>query len=412
MPGLNHIVFHFKKYGFAHRTLYLFATVLLFLALFDGVISYVTPLAIIQGGFSKTAMGIIYASSSVFGAIFDLALSRVLTNVKFRATFLLMFAVAFILPFLLWQAKGIPLFMIAMAFWGLYYDLSNFGTFDFVGRKMKPEEHISSFGVIEVFKSLGYLIAPVIAGILVVELVDVRAFAASWMFLVISLIFFGILLIILKRERSQYLTEAKLRPVNFIRKIAIWRKVGRKIFPVLFLTALFFVYDAFFWTIGPIYIESLKLKGFLSGSILTVYTLPALIFGWFVGSIVGKLGKKKAVYLPFLFGFLILVVLPFTNSFLVILLIIFISSSLTTISLTTIRGLYTDFIHEVPKEETDIEALGDFSGNIGYVIGPVAAGLLADRAGNAESFAMLGVVGFLLVLILLKFGGDHSFRSE
>lgn len=412
MPGIHHLALHFKRYGFAHRVLYLFASVVFFWALFDGIISYVTPLVITQGGLSETAMGVIYASSSVFGAIFDLLLSRILTNVKFRITIFFMLLASFVQPLLLWQAKSIPLFIVAMAVWGLYYDLSNFGTFDFVGRKMAPAEHVSSFGVIEVFKSLGYLVAPLIAGILVTGLVDIKAFGAAWAFLVLAFACFVVLLMATRTKRQENESGVRLRPVNFIRKIAIWKKVGKKIFPVLFLTALFFIYDAFFWTIGPIYVESLKLKGFLSGSILTAYTLPTLIFGWFMGTIVAKLGKTKAIYLPFILGFLILIGLPFTNSFSAILLIVFVSSTLTTISLTTIRGLYADFIHEVPKEETDIEALGDFSTNIGYVVGPVAAGFLADKAGNAQSFAILGIVGFVLTLILFVFSGGRSFRLD
>lgn len=407
MPGVRHFVLHFKKYGASHKILYSFSLLIFFWALFDGLISYVTPLVMTQSGLTETAMGLIYSSSSVFGAIFDLGLSKILQNTNFRRTFLLMFLVCFIQPLLLWQAKGVPLFIVAMATWGLYYDFSNFGTFDFIGRQMKQEEHVSSFGVVEVFRALGYLIAPILAGVLVVDLVDINAYGAAWIFLAFGFVFYLVMLTLLKREKHDYLSEVKLRPVNFIRKIAIWKKIGRKIFPVLFLTALFFIYDAFFWTIGPLYIQGLSEKGLLAGSILTAYTLPALILGWFVGSLVEKMGKRRSMFIPFLAGFLVLILLPFIQSLLLISLIIFVSSFLTSISLTTIRGLYADFIHQVPKEETDIEALGDFSTNIGYVLGPMTAGFLADKVGNAESFAILGVVGFISTLILYRFSGGR-----
>jgi predicted MFS family arabinose efflux permease len=109
------------------------------------------------------------------------------------------------------------------------------------------------------------------------------------------------------------------------------------------------------------------------------------------------------MFIPFILGFLVLTAIPFTQSVVIISLIVFISSLLTTVSLTTIRGIYADLIHEVPKEETDIEALGDFSTNIGYVLGPMTAGFLADKVGNAQSFAYLGAVGFVAVLVLYKF---------
>lgn len=403
MPGVHHFVLHFKKYGLDHKILYSFSVLIFFWALFDGLISYITPLVMTQNGLSETMMGIIYSSSSVFGALFDIALSKVLINTNFRRTFLFMFLLCFVQPLLLWQAKTIPLFIVAMATWGLYYDFSNFGTFDFVGRQMKPDEHISSFGVIEVFRAAGYLIAPILAGILVVDFVGKSAFGAAWLFIILGFVFYLVMLILLKNEKRDYLVEFKLRPINFVRKIALLKRIGRKIFPVLFLTSLFFIYDAFFWTIGPIYIQNLADKGPLSGSILTAYTLPALILGWFVGSVVEKYGKKKSMFIPFIFGFLILVIFPFVESIVLICLVVFASSLLTTVSLTTIRGIYTDYIHEVPKEETDIEALGDFSTNIGYVFGPMTAGFLADKVGNAQSFALLGIVGFVATALLYRF---------
>lgn len=405
MPSVHHFALHFKKYGFTHKTLYTFSLIFFFWGLFDGIISYVTPLALTQSGLTTTVMGFIISSSSVFGAIFDLVLSRILLNTNFRRTIFLTLMVSFVQPLLLWQAKTIPLFVIAMATWGLYYDLSNFGMFDFVGRQMKPEEHVSSFGVIEVLRSLGYLLAPIIAGILVVEMVDLKAYAVAWVFLVVALVFYFALLYLLKREKRDFLEEVKLRPVNFLRKIAIWKVIGKKIFPILALTSLFFVYDAFFWTIGPLYIEGLQTHDFLSGSILTAYTLPALLLGWFMGGIVAKFGKNRSIFVAGLLGFLVLIAFPFVNSVLLIVAVVFVSSCLTSISLTTIRGVYADYIQAVPKEETEIEALGDFSTNIGYVIGPVTAGFLADKIGNAQSFAALGIAGSILVLILYKFSG-------
>lgn len=409
MPGIRLFALHFKKYGFSHKILYSFSLLIFFWAIFDALISYITPLIMTQSGLTETAMGLILSSSSVFGAIFDLGLSRVLQNTNFRRIFLFMFLVCFIQPLLLWQAKGIPLFIVAMATWGLYYDFSNFGTFDFVGRQVKEDEHISGFGIIEVFRGLGYLIGPILAGILVVDLVDIKAFGAAWIFLAFGFVFYLVMLLLLKKEKKEYITEIHLKPADFIQKITIWRRIGKKIFPVLFLTSLFFIYDSFFWTIGPLYIEGLSDKGIFSGSILTAYTLPALILGFFVGTLVKKIGKRRSVFIPLLLGFLVLVLLPFVQSVILVSLVIFVSSFLTTISLTTIRGVYADLIHQVPKEETDIEALGDFSTNIGYVLGPMTAGFMADKIGNAYPFAILGVFGFIVTLWLYKFNKSKLF---
>jgi len=51
-----------------------------------------------------------------------------------------------------------------MGVWGLYYDLLNFGSFDFVSQAVEKGEYVLSSGVMSVFKSLGCFLAPILAG--------------------------------------------------------------------------------------------------------------------------------------------------------------------------------------------------------------------------------------------------------
>jgi cyanate permease len=191
MPSLNHLVVHFRQYGFKHKTLYTVSLMLFFWSIYDGIISFISPILITERGFSNTLMGLIIGSSSMAGAVFDFILSKFLQNSYYRRLYLLMFGICFVYPLVLWQAKTIYLYLIAMALWGFYYDLQGFGNFDFVGREMETEEHASSFGVIGVFRSLGYLIAPLLVGLVIGQTLDWRPFALAWLFLLLS--FFSII---------------------------------------------------------------------------------------------------------------------------------------------------------------------------------------------------------------------------
>lgn len=145
--SLSHLGSHIKRFEFSQRLLYLVSFMLFFWALFDGILGYLVPVVITSSGLSKTEMGLIFGFSSVAGAVFDFLLSKYLKNTHFRRIYLIMFACCFVYPLLLWQAKGIWLYLLAMSVWGLYYDLENFGNYDFVGRKAEEEEHASHFGV-------------------------------------------------------------------------------------------------------------------------------------------------------------------------------------------------------------------------------------------------------------------------
>jgi predicted MFS family arabinose efflux permease len=103
---------------------YLWSAMVFFWLIFDGILSYATPLIITQQGFSDAWMGVIYASSSVFGGIYDFLICRFFKNTNFRRMTMCLFALCLVYPLILWQAKTVWVFLIAMAIWGVYWDSS------------------------------------------------------------------------------------------------------------------------------------------------------------------------------------------------------------------------------------------------------------------------------------------------
>lgn len=104
-----------RNLGLNNKLLYMIATMLFFWAMFDGILGYLVPLVITQAGFSDTVMGIIFGSSSIVGGVFDFLLSKFLNNTHFRRLYLAMLAICALYPLILWQAKGIWMFLLAMA---------------------------------------------------------------------------------------------------------------------------------------------------------------------------------------------------------------------------------------------------------------------------------------------------------
>lgn len=65
-----------------------------------------------------------------------------------------------------------------------------------------------------------------------------------------------------------------------------------------------------------------------------------------------------------------------------------------------IQGAYADYISETPSHEKEIAGLQDFFTNIGYVLGPMSAGFIADNLGGQGAFSFLGVIGMGVAAIL------------
>lgn len=394
---------HIRKLGFENRLLYTVGMMLFFWAIFDGVLGYLVPLLITQAGFSETFMGIIFGTSSIVGAVFDFILSKYLTNTHFRRIYFGLFAVCSIYPLILWQAKGIWMFLLAMAMWGIYFDLQNFGNFDFVGRKADTEVHASHFGILTSFKAVGYLLAPLIAGVLIgATTIGSQPFIFSWIMLGIATIFFVFLLVLGRKKDKSDVEPKTIKPVNFIRELFLWKTIGRILLPVLSLTIFLNIIDAFFWTIGPLTAESFVSFHPWNGLLLVAYEIPPMLTGVLVGSIANRFGKKKTAFASLIVGCLLLVYMSLFSNFFVITGIVFVASCFIAISWPSIDGAYADYISEAMKYEKEIAGIEDFATNFGYIIGPMVAGFLADKVGNIPSFAFLGFAGVVVGLVLLK----------
>lgn len=392
---------------FRHRSLLAFSFFVLFWSLFDGIISYITPLLITERGFSETALGLIIGSSSVAGALFDFLICKIFTDTRYQRLCLMLFAICFFYPLLLGSAQTIWLFLLAMALWGLYYNLMNFATFDFVSHHASEETRVSSFGTIYAFKSLGYTLAPLLAGLVIGLTIGWKPLGLAWIFLAIGLFLYLGLQAFVRRRRFSKEKQLLARKLNALAELNLWRRLGKRLLPVLLLTTLITVCDSFFWTIGPLMAARFTELGRLEGVLLMSYNIPALFIGWFAGKITRKIGKKNTAFLSFLAASIILSLFIFLHNPYVIIGAVFVTAFFVSLSWPSIDGAYVDYISEAPKIEKEIQGLSDFFVNIGYVIGPILAGLLADRFSETGAFSILGLFGLVSVLLLKRITPKH-----
>jgi len=417
MSSVRHLYLQIKQYKESHKPLYVLSVMIFFWTIFDSILSYAIPLILTEHGFSSTVMGFIIGSSSIAGAAFDFLMCRFVKKVNYRRVFMAMFAISALYPLVLWQAKIVPMYLLGMIIWGIYYDLVNFGIFDFVSRYTEKDEHSASFGIVQVFKSLAGIIAPLIAGLLIVDFVDWKTFAGSFVFLSIGFLFLIFLLILTRKKKMTVIDSEECgteeKPRNFLNEFHLWKSIGKYIFPALILTFFLYTVEAFFWTIGPIYSETLELGEF-NGLLLTMYSLPSIFVGWFISKLTDRYGKLKVAYASFLVASILLSGFAFVSAYLPVLTIglTFLVAIMIAISFPSVNGAYADYISDGPKTEKEVESLEDFFTNMGYVVGPILSGVLADFFGADKAFSFIGVVGVVLSLILMRAAAKRAKLNE
>ncbi len=375
---------------------------LFFWTLFDGSVLYTSPLAMTQAGFSKTIMGLIIGSSSIFGGFFDLVMSKFIKHTHFRRVYLAMFILSFMYPLILWGAQTVWVFLIAMAIWGFYFDLMNFGTFDFVGRKSEPKQHSAYFGQISIFRGLGNLLAPLFVGVVLgaSAIVDWKVTAMMGVFLCIGFTFYLLLIFFTNKEKREFMVTRVHKRIKVKLEIRLWHQVGKKLFPLLLITLLWNMFDSFFWTLGPLVAESYESLHPFNGLFLTAHTLPMLIAGSLVGTVTNRFGKKKTAIISFFIGSITMCSFFLFNSPAPELVVVFIASFFAGLTLPALNGAFADYLSETPRVEKEVEAMSDFFTNLGYVIGPITAGLLADLVGESITFSILGIIGAIVAVIV------------
>lgn len=385
---------------------YLFSPMIFFWALFDGIISFITPIFITDTGFTNTQMGLIIAFSSLAGAIFDFVLTKTISTTHYRRLFIFVFILCFFHPFVLFLAKSALVFLFAMALWGLYYDLTNFAQFDFVARHSFANEHCKHSGIVTVFKSLGYLIAPVLAGLVITNHRSFNPLAFALLYLVIALLFF-IVLYRLTSSATTHQSPSHYHRPNIFTEILLWRRLGHILLPVLLFNTGIYIFEATFWTIGPLFAKNFTDFSDFSGIFMMLYGLPPLLTGWFVENFTSRFGKKRTAYVSFLLGNFFLIPFAFVTTPAIVLVLVFLSSLINSFAWPAIKGAYVDYINESRRYQNEIVGLNDFSTNLGYIIGPIMAGALSDRIGIGGSFAAIGIFNIGLVISLFAVTPRH-----
>ena len=390
-----------RKLKISRKMLLIISFLSFFWTFFDGMLSYLVPILITQRGFTKTDMGLILAFSSIAGAGFDFILSRLLKKTNYLRLFLYILLISFSFPFFLWSSNNIFLYLFSMAVWGLYYDLYTYASYDFVQRNSPSvESDAFDFGLIELFRSTAGFLAPLLAALLIINgKLNFFNIINPVFFLVIAFIFY---IILFNRSPIHFFlhSDRHIKPSSFSGENRLLIKMARYILPSLVFMTAIYIYDATFWTIGPLFSQRFPDFKYFSGILMTLYNLPSLITTWKIESLTRRFGKKTTAFFTFLLANLFLIPVGFLHSPLLVLFFIFLSSVASSITWPAIEAVFGDYVAAFPNNQSEIEALTDFTINLGYIFGPILAGIFSDKIGISYSFTILGIADFILVLLL------------
>ena len=380
-------------------SLFGYSIIMFIVALGDAVMAYSAPVYIESFVGSPFYMGLLLASSSVVGFIADVVIGKIFGNKNYY--FFLFWTIIIGLSFplsLLTLPPLIPLFLLAMSSWGIYFELMEFSSFHFVSEVERRLDNAKSWGTIYSFKSCAYLVGPLIASFLIAS--DTKfPFLAATLFFLFSLLASLFFHLTLGRKVHPHLPPPPPKR-TILDEFIIWRLLFRHVWPVWLLTLTAIMVDATFWSVGTLLSEELKSSHPFGGWLITAYMAPNLLAIILVQR-AARWGKRHIAFLTGIISGLFLFVAGFTTSTPLLLLFVFISSFFSGIAVPEILAASEDYITRLRGLGNDMIALERTASSLAYIIGPILAGAFAGVVGNQRTLSLVGLVSTTLAVAIL-----------
>lgn len=395
---------HWAAISDGRQALLAYTLVMFFYYFGDTIMSYISPIVINSYVSNQVILGLIISTSSMIGLLCDTLFAKIFQHKSypFFAPLTLLSAILFPISFIFFPHIT-PTFIFAMAIWGAYYEFARFSHFNFIHAFVKTREHAHAWGILQAFQALALLVAPLLA----IFFFDINKFLPFWVaigFFVISLIGFYWMSWKWKKHVRHHVIESQPPiPATLMQKVKIWHLLIKKIWPIFVFLLILTVLDSSFWTVGTLLSEELRHTSWLGSFLIPAYIFPSIIVTLLAPRLAWRFGKKRVSFITAIIGSLILLAggLIFPGGGFVI--VVLLSSLFIEVSYPEIYAVFEDYVARLGVFGNDMVGLEGAAISLGFIAGPILAGILASFLGNQNAIVCFaGLFGLTAVLALSK----------
>lgn len=387
-----------------HNTTFILIASVLWLIAYNGI-EFVFPSYLESIGKSYATIGILISIIAFGGVLIDLPLGNACSRFSRKKLMILglvvsIIAVASIFLFTKNIYLAIIFFVLGMGYqtWVVPRD-------SYFASLSKSSNRSSMYGLNAETQYLGQSIGPILCGFFLLYFGYNKSFIFYIVFALLAII---IVHFSIKKEKHSELSASGLMSSmkfsSYVEGFKLLKKFG--IFGVSLLLTSFMImlFEAVLWALQPLFYgpDILNIPPHLGGLLLACFSIPGIILSYPAGKIADKYGRKKILILSLLLiGISLILFSQITNIYFIFLSAIIISIG-WVFALPALDGLIVNTLN-VSENVAIIGVWGLFV-DMGFVIGPLYAGVMSQLFGIRNTFMSVGII-FLTIaplLILLK----------
>jgi len=379
--------------GLVKRKVMLFLLIILCWYGAQTIFGYSIPILIETRTGSFALVGIILSLGAVTGIIADLFISSRFKNSTFKEFFISGMIFALLIVFLV-PIDSVASVILIMIAWGIAFETIAFAREDFISHQIADKKHTLINSIVVFISTLSVIFIPFLITYPLDQLNFFGPFLLYTIFLVIGLSYF----LFFKSKKRE---KAQLKRISIFKEIKIIKVVSKSTSLLLIILLLLMILDAFFWTLGPLLIFEYASEANLSTLFMPMYVLPGLLIPFFINYLVKNFSELKMAILGLSIAGFILIGYIITADLRVLLVLNFVSSIFSTVALVLVEGIFSHLIKNLGHDGVHLIAVKGLIADVGFIIGPISAGLLAQLFGVRETFSVLGIILFFVGVFLL-----------
>lgn len=384
---------------------HVFLGLLFFVYLADAVMSYLVPVVIESVVGSTLVMGLVLSTSSMVGLLIDFIFAKHFPDKTSLFFLKILFVSALAFPLSLMISTHPLMLFFAMAVWGIYFEAMMFANYHMIDELVHHHHHAWAWGMLTVVHNIAYVIGPIVA--------SATASRRPSLSLVLALVFFviaiygAVLLRIHQRTKvvQKDAPDHRILPRTFRTEISVWWTFQKVLWPLLLLLMLAYVIESAFFSIGPLFAEQLKDVHVWGGMFVSLYSVPGLLIGLLLGWLARPFGKKRLAYIGGCVAGVGLLGIAISHHIWLLFFSTITAATGMSIVIPSLLAVFEDYVSRSKNFGNDLIGLTTMSGSIGYIIGPLANGVIGELIPVQSVFGVWGVMILaysLLLFVIVK----------